>query len=188
MVSPREVPLLKGPIGFFSLYFRFFLFLFWSDSLSVLASFLAHISRSRTPFAYPFAPMRYISKCLSIPTTFFFFFFFFPVLNGWNVLHQLLSFLSFCSLFVLLFSLISHAIVHFGMILAHTNALLYKNTYTHKWILVGTYKYTYMLGKIWGIKNKNFGHNVMRCFYCLLFFEARCHARAFSEGQKFWKV
>ena len=80
--------------------------------------------------------------------------FFFSILNDWNVLYQFPSFLSFCSpfsLFCLSFLCFHMLLYTFGIICTFSkhvsaqNAFMYKNMYTHKWVFVCTYEYTYML-------------------------------------------
>jgi cellulose synthase/poly-beta-1,6-N-acetylglucosamine synthase-like glycosyltransferase len=78
---------------------------------------------------------------------------FFLVLNSWNVLHWLLSLYVFYFFSYAFLLLISHAMLaHLANMLAHKNAFMYRNMYTHKWTFVGTYKYIYiyMLRKIGG--------------------------------------
>jgi hypothetical protein len=62
---------------------------------------------------------------------------------------------------------------------------MYKNMYTHKWVLVGIYEYTYMLRKI---KDKE-GNFWAQCyaFFLFTFFEARRHVCAFSGAEIFEK-
>ena len=48
------------------------------------------------------------------------------------------------------------------------NAFMYRNMYTHKWVFVGTYDYTYMLRKIKDKEWQFFG--TMLCIYFILFF------------------
>ena len=68
-----------------------------------------------------------------------------------------------------------NSIRYFGIICAlckdvsTQNEFMYKNMYTHKWVCVCTYEYTYMLRKV----NRQFLIHVT--MYFLIFFNTRRH-------------
>ena len=94
--------------------------------------------------------------------------------------------------FFLVFSLLSHAIVHFEIIctlskhVSVQNAFMYKNMYTPKWEFVGTYEYTYMFRRIKGEERKFLG--TMLCIFWFTFFFMHVVVCVLLVGQKYWKV
>jgi hypothetical protein len=93
MVRVREVPLLNWSIAFFSVHFDFSHFFSCSNTTPPKLLLSLIFCDPRLRLLIRLRP-RVIQVSAFPPLPFFF-------LNGWNVLYRLLSFSSFCSIFVL---------------------------------------------------------------------------------------